>query len=77
MTNEELRDNLLMKPANGYSRITEAQKAEMESYCKEYLHFMDACKTEREATAWAVAEAEKNGFVPLVPGMDMQPGTKV
>ena len=77
MTNEELRDNLLMKPANGYSRITEAQKAEMESYCKEYLHFMDACKTEREATAWAVAEAEKNGFVPLVPGMDIQPGTKV
>ena len=77
MTNEELRDNLLMKPANGYSRITEAQKAEMESYCKEYMRFMDACKTEREATAWAVAEAEKNGFVPLVPGMDIQPGTKV
>ena len=77
MTNEELRDNLLMKPANGYSRITEAQKAEMESYCKEYMRFMDACKTEREATAWAVAEAEKNGFVPMVPGMDIQPGTKV
>ena len=77
MTNEELRDNLMMKPANGYSRITEAQKAEMESYCKEYLHFMDACKTEREATAWAVSEAEKHGFVPLIPGMDIQPGTKV
>ena len=77
MTNEELRDNLLMKPANGYTRITEAQKAEMESYCKEYMRFMDACKTEREATAWAVSEAEKHGFVPLIPGMDIQPGTKV
>ena len=26
---------------------------------------MDACKTEREATDWAVTEAEKQGFRPL------------
>jgi len=28
---------------------------------------MDECKTEREATAWAVREADKLGFKPLSP----------
>jgi len=76
MTNDELRESLLFAPKNGYARITPEQKAEMEAYCKRYAAFMDACKTEREATAWAIAEAEKNGFKPFVPGMDAKPGDK-
>ena len=76
MTNEELRQSLLMEPKNGYTRISEAQRAEMESYCKDYMAFMDACKTEREATAWAVAEAEKQGFKPLTSGAEVKPGDK-
>ena len=59
MTTEELRESLLMAPKNGFARITPEQRAEMETYCKNYMAFMNACKTEREATAWAVAEAEK------------------
>ena len=62
MTTEELRESLLAAPKNGYARINAEQKAEMESYCKGYMAFIDACKTEREATVWAVAEAEKHGF---------------
>ena len=77
MTNEELRDSLLMAPKNGFARIDDAQRKEIDAYCKEYMAFMDACKTEREATAWAVAEAEKNGFKPFVPGMDVKPGDKI
>ncbi len=77
MTTDELRENLLNAPKNGYTRLTAQQRTEMESYCKRYAAFMDACKTEREATAWAVMEAEKNGFKPLVPGMALQPGDKV
>ena len=77
MTNEELRDSLLMKPKNGYTRITSEQKAEMNAYCQGYMAFMDACKTEREATAWAAAEAEKRGFKPAVPGMSVNPGDKI
>ncbi len=77
MTTEELRESLLNTPKNGYTRITPEQKAEMEAYCKRYMAFMDACKTEREATAWAVAEAEKNGFKPFAPGMDVKPGDKI
>ncbi len=77
MTTEELRESLLAAPKNGYARITAEQKEEMNAYCKRYMDFMDACKTEREATAWAVAEAEKNGFKPFTPGMDAKPGDKI
>ena len=51
MTTEELRDSLLMKPKNGCTLLTAEQRAEMESYCKRYSAFMDACKTEREPGA--------------------------
>ncbi len=77
MTNDELRESLLMNAKNGYNRITAEQREEMESYCKRYAAFMDECKTEREATVWAVAEAEKNGFVALTPDMEIRPGDKV
>ena len=77
MTNEELRQSLLMEPKNGYTRINDTQRGEMEAYCKDYMAFMDACKTEREATAWAVAEAEKQGFKPLTAGMSVKPGDKI
>jgi len=77
MTTEELRESLLMAPKNGLTTLTDEQRAEMEAYAKRYMAFMDACKTEREATAWAVAEAEKLGFVPFVPGMAVNPGDKI
>ena len=77
MTNEELRESLLMAPKNGYDRITEEQRAEMEDYCRRYTAFIDACKTEREATTWTIAAAEAKGFVGLKPGMDLKPGDKV
>ncbi len=77
MTTEELRESLLAAPKNGFSRITAEQRIEMESYCKRYMTFMDLCKTEREATAWAIAEAEKHGYVPYVPGMAVHPGDKI
>ena len=77
MTTDELRENLLCAPKNGYTKLTPEQRKEMNAYCKRYAAFMDACKTEREATAWAVIEAEKNGFKPLTPGMDVKPGDKL
>lgn len=77
MTTEELRKSLLAEPKNGYTKLTAQQRTEMEDYCKRYAAFMDACKTEREATAWAVAEAEKKGFKPYTIGMDVKPGDKI
>ena len=77
MTNEELRQSLLADPKNGYATLTDEQRTEMNDYCKRYAAFMDACKTEREATAWAAAEAEENGFKPFAPGMEAKPGDKI
>ena len=77
MTTEELRTSLLAAPKNGYVGMTDEEKTAMNDYCKRYAAFMDAAKTEREATAWAVREAEKQGFKPFVPGMDVKPGDKI
>ena len=77
MTTEELRESLMAAPKNGFTRITAEQRTEMETYCKNYMAFMDACKTEREATTWTVEECEKRGFKALVPGMELKPGDKV
>jgi len=77
MTNDELRQSLLAAPKNGYTKLTPEQREEMNAYCKGYAAFMDECKTEREATAWTVQEAEKHGFKAFVPGMDAKPGDKI
>ena len=77
MNNEELRNSLLNTNKNGYTRLTAEQRAEMEVYCRKYMDFMDAAKTEREATTWAVEAAKAHGFVELKPGMAVKPGDKV
>ncbi len=77
MTSEQLRKELLAEPKNGYASMTAQQRAEMEAYCKDYAAFMDACKTEREATTWAVEMAEKQGFQPLTSGMEVKAGDKI
>ena len=77
MTTDELRESLFMAPKNGFTRITPEQRSEIETFAKAYMGFIDACKTEREATAWTVAEAEKHGFKPFTPGMDAKPGDKI
>ena len=77
MTNEELRESLLFNPKNGFATLDDAQREEMDGYCKRYAAFMNACKTEREATVWVQDLAQKNGFREFVPGMALQPGDKV
>ena len=77
MTTEELRGSLLSAPKNGYTKLSDAQRAEMNEYCKRYAAFMDACKTEREAATWTQELLERKGFKELIPGMKLQPGDKV
>ncbi len=74
---ENLRKELLNAPKNGYDRISAEDLAAMEPYCKEYMAFISECKIEREAVDWTIALAEKNGFKPLVPGMELKPGDRV
>lgn len=74
---EELRSQLLYKPRHGYDRISDADRAAMEQYCKNYMAFMDAAKMEREAVRETVKRAETAGFVELTDGVQLTPGTRV
>ena len=74
---EELRKSLLNESQNGYAQLTEAQRAEMEGYCARYRAFMDTCKMEREATAWAVETAKRSGFTEMFPGKAIKAGDKL
>ena len=74
---EALRKTLFADPKNGYDRISEADRAAMEPYIRDYMDFISTCKIEREAVDWTIAEAEKAGFVALRPGMSLKPGDRV
>ena len=74
---QALREQLTYAPKNGHARISDQDKTEMEAYCKRYMAFLDAAKTEREAVRETVRQAEAAGFQPYAPGMAMNPGTKV
>lgn len=68
---------LLYKQKNGYDRMDAAQRAEMTAYCRRYMDFMDAAKTEREAVTETIRIAEQNGFREFRAGMALQPGDRV
>ena len=77
MTIEQLKESLLAAPKNGFARLSESDRAEMERYAKDYMTFIDAAKTEREAVTWTVETAKRHGFVEFQPGMKLQPGDKI
>ena len=65
MTADELRESLLMNPKNGLTLLSAQEREEMERYCLRYREFIDACKTEREATAWGREEGGGSGLQAL------------
>ena len=67
MTTEELRESLMMSPKNGYTLITAEERLDMNDYSKRYMAFMDACKTEREATTWVLQKLRSGALSPSSP----------
>ena len=74
---DDLRKQLFYERKNGYEQIDASEHALVEEYAQDYMKFLDASKTEREAVANAIALAKENGFVPFEPGMTLAPGSKV
>jgi len=72
-----MSNELFYKQTHLSDSLTEAELKEAAAYADSYIEFLNAGKIERECTAYAVAEAEKRGFVPFVPGMELKPGDKV
>ncbi len=72
-----LRERLFYEQKNGYDLIGMEERIALEDYCEGYKTFLDNARTEREAVREAIAMAEKCGFVPFVPGMEIKPGMKL
>ena len=77
MTIEELKNSLLAATKSGFARVSLEDRVEMELHAKGYAAFIDACKTERETVTWSVEQLKQNGFVELIPGMELKAGDKV
>ncbi|MCQ2406245.1 MAG: aminopeptidase [Oscillospiraceae bacterium] len=74
---EELKEQLFYNQKNGYDLIDAKELIKLEKYCEGYKSFLNESKTEREAVKNAIELAEKAGFVPYEPGMELVPGSKI
>lgn len=66
---------LVYKPVNVW--LDRGVKENAHEYCRGYRAFIDSAKTEREAVYYAVADAEKHGFVPFERGKTYKPGDRI
>lgn len=70
-----------MENENIWNKYTKKQLQECEKLCKNYRHFLDAGKTERECVAESVRLAKKAGYRNLIDvvenGEQLKPGDKV
>ncbi len=71
------RETLLHAPKNGYDRITAQEAGAMEEYCRAYMQFLNAGKTERECVTEAIRQAEAAGYRAYTPGMALQAGDRI
>ena len=67
---------LAYKRTNVYETADEKTMKEIFAYAEKYKNFIDTAKTEREACAYVVAEAEKNGYKPFEFGVKLKAGDK-
>ena len=76
-SNKALKEKLLCSRKNGFDRVDAAELADMESYCKDYMAFLNVSRTERLCAAETVRLAEQAGYKPLVRGQALKAGDKV
>ena len=74
---KQRKDALFLKKEHGITRMTDEQLKTCDAFCADYMAFLQASKTEREANANAITLLEQRGFVPFVPGMPLKAGDKV
>lgn len=74
---KELKKKLFSTKKNGYDKLTDDDLSRMEAYCRAYMAFLDAGKTERLCAAEAIRLAEEKGYRPFVRGMEVKAGDKL
>ena len=73
---QALSERLSYKKTNFYEKATEEEIRACYEYAPGYMAYLDACKTEREATRYSLAMAEAQGYVPYTFGMKLEVGGK-
>ena len=73
----EQTETLAYQRTNVYEAADEALKREIFSFAEGYKTFLDLAKTEREACAEVIKEAEAQGYVPFTFGKKLRSGDKV
>ena len=74
---DEIKNQLFYKQENGYDTMDTEQRIAMEDYCRGYMEFLNANRTEREAVRTAIEMAEDAGFVEYRAGMSLEAGSRV
>ena len=72
-----LKEKLFMKRRNTGFAMSESETAKADKFCEGYKSFLDTAKTEREACAEAVRQAEAAGFVQFDKTAKYKPGDRV
>lgn len=75
-TGKALQETLSYKKKNYYETASDAERKAMYAYAEGYKAFLDACKTEREACAYALSAARKKGYTPYTFGDALKPVDK-
>jgi len=74
---KDLQDFLFDKKKCGWDKISDSQKEDIYKFSDEYIHYLNKCKTEREAVDFSKEILIKNGFIDLKDKVVLIPGDKV
>jgi len=72
-----LKNKLLFPRKNASAFMTGEELTAADEYCRQYIAFLNAAKTERETVSAATAMAEKEGFIPWTQGMNVKSGDRI
>jgi len=73
----DIKNTLLFPRKDASVFLNQEEIKAADGYCRGYISFLNAAKTEREAVSAAVALAEKEGFIPWKKGMKIEKGDKI
>jgi len=74
---QKLKEELFYSKKNAFDIKSAEQLAEAKEYAKDYMAYLDACKTEREAVVYTAEMLEKAGFRAYQLGDKVEAGDKI
>ncbi|MEG0614520.1 MAG: aminopeptidase [Oscillospiraceae bacterium] len=74
---KKLQDELLSKKKNGFLSMSDADVKICDKFSENYIAFLNAAKTEREAVTETIKLVKENGFTEFTAGKVLKAGDKV